>query len=265
VRPIEELDAGVARAIEGIVFDIDDTVTRGGVIEEVAFGAIHRARRAGLRCIAVTGRPLGWVDVLAATWPIELAIGENGAGWAWREGRALHEDYFEAQPIRAEQSALLERVRARVRAEMPDVRESLDARARRCDFAFDIGETVSLPHERIEDLVRLIEREGARCSVSSVHAHAVPGAWDKAVGTSLAAERVLGIEREYLRTRFLFVGDSGNDAAAFAFFAHTAAVANVREHLDALPVRPTWIAPGDRGLGFAEIVARLIDARSESR
>ena len=53
-------------------------------------------RESGLRLIAVTGRPLGWIDVVVHHWPVEVGIGENGAGWVWREDSVTREGYFEA-------------------------------------------------------------------------------------------------------------------------------------------------------------------------
>src|SRR4029453_11785361 len=106
MRPLAELDV---RGIEGLVFDVDDTLTRGGVLEREAFDAIWSLRDRGLRAIAVTGRPLGWSDVLAATWPIDLAVGENGAGLAMRRGGGIDMGYFDGAPQRAAQRALLTR------------------------------------------------------------------------------------------------------------------------------------------------------------
>ncbi|MCC6875768.1 MAG: hypothetical protein IT378_15785 [Sandaracinaceae bacterium] len=63
------------------------------------------------------------------------------------------------------------------------------------------------------------------------------------------------------RERWLFVGDSGNDAAAFAFFSLSVGVANVREHLARLPVPPAYVTERERGAGFAELAARIGEAR----
>lgn len=251
------IDPAIARSIEGVVFDLDDTLTRDGVVEREAYDALWALRERGLRAIAVTGRPLGWAEVLATTWPVDLAIGENGAGWWWREGRTLRSSFFAAGD-----AAALERVRARVASELPDVREAIDQPLRRRDLAFDIGETVRLEPSIVERLVAIIEREGMRTMVSTVHAHAIPGDWDKARGAVRALHGVLGLDEERVRTRLLFVGDSGNDAAAFGFFEHTAGVANVRDHLHVLPRAPRWIARADRGRGFAEIVSALIAGRA---
>ncbi len=257
MRPLEELSPEIALAIEGVVFDVDDTLTRHGVIEEQAYSALFRLRDAGLMRIAVTGRPLGWIEPLVQLLPIDLGIGENGAGWLWRDGRIVREAFFDGEV----DVALLDRVRACVRAELPDIEEAGDGRLRRCDVAFDVGEAARVSKNTIETLVRVIEGCGARTFVSSVHVHAVAGEWDKAKGVIRAANEVLGVSEERLEERFLFVGDSGNDAAAFAFFTHSAGVANVRAHLSALTVPPRFIATHDHGRGFAEIVEALIAKR----
>jgi HAD superfamily hydrolase (TIGR01484 family) len=263
MEPIDEMSAEIARSLEGVIFDFDDTLTRQGVVEEEAFAALYRLREAGLKLVLITGRPLTWAEVLAAIWPIDVAIGENGAGWYRRQGRALRLEYFEEDVgERERQRAVLERVRAHVRAYLPEVREAADAPLRRCDVAFDVGETVKLPASKIDELVRLISACGARTMLSTVHAHAIPGRWDKAEGAVRAGERALGVSRERLRTRWIFVGDSENDAAAFSFFEHAAGVANVRDHAAGLPRAPRWIARSDRGRGFAEIAARIVEKRS---
>jgi hydroxymethylpyrimidine pyrophosphatase-like HAD family hydrolase len=122
---------------------------------------------------------------------------------------------------------------------------------------------VRLPPEAIARLVELIHAAGARSLVSSVHAHAFFGAHDKATGAAAAVKAVLGRELGAERDRWLFVGDSGNDAAAFAYFPVSAGVANVRAHLGRLPVPPAFVASAERGAGFAEIAALVLRARVE--
>jgi HAD superfamily hydrolase (TIGR01484 family) len=254
MRPLSELDA---EGVDGVVFDVDDTLTREGVVEREAYDAVWELRARGFRSIAVTGRPLGWSDVIAATWPVDLAVGENGAGWALRRGARIELGYFDGEDERARQRALLETIEREVARRLPDVRRSGDSSARRCDLAFDVGEAHTLDALTIASIVEIIESLGARATVSSVHAHAVPGGWDKALGVVRAADVALGIDATTLRDRFVFVGDSGNDAAAFAFFARSVGVANVAAHLDRLPTLPAFVAPDDRGRGFAAVVRHL--------
>lgn len=256
MRPLADADLD---GVEGLAFDVDDTLTTQGILTSEAYAALVALRRAGLRLIAVTGRPLGWTDAMAAMWPIDAAVGENGAGWAWLDGRRLRVGYADDPVTRAEQRDVLDAIRRDVRDHLPDVHEASDQVARRCDLAFDVGEAEVVEAARVEALVAIIRSHGATTTASSVHVHAVPGSWDKARGVVLAARDALGAPID--RARWLFVGDSGNDAAAFEHFERSVGVANVRDHLARLPVRPTWITRAARGEGFVELASALIGSR----
>ena len=249
-------------AIRGLVFDIDDTVTRNGVLEPGAYSAMHLLADAGFDLVAVTGRPLGWADLFARLWPVRLAVGENGAGWASVYDKVFREGYFAGEAERRGYPALFRSIQRAVSEAMPHVKVTSDQRARRCDLAFDIGESVKLPTMDVDRLVQLIEEHGARSSVSTVHAHAVPGSWDKASGTAAALRDVLGVDVDQERERWVFVGDSGNDAAAFEYFDNSVGVANVREQLHRLPTPPRYVTDSDRGLGFAELARHLLSGRA---
>ena len=262
--PLTSLRAEVLAALRGVIFDVDDTLTRDGVLEAEAYAALHELAEAGLVLAAVTGRPLGWADVYAQQWPVAFSVGENGAGWASRHGGSFRIGYADDDLTRRRQRATLERIAARVAREMPHVRPAADQEARRCDLAFDVGEEATLgPTERAA-LVALIEAEGARATTSSVHCHAVPGAWDKARGARTAAAAVLGGELPAEHGRWLFVGDSGNDAAAFAAFSPSVGVANVVDHLPRLASRPAYVTRNDRGRGFAELARAILAARDRA-
>lgn len=262
LRPLSEVDDERLREIPGLVFDVDDTLTRDGRLEPIAFAAMHALAGAGLRLWAVTGRPLGWAQVFASQWPVEGAIGENGAGWWRREGAALRRGHFEeSESIRESQRETLERILHRVRAELPHMTLASDQPGRAHDLAYDVGESTSLDDASLAALVALIESEGARTTLSSIHCHAVPGRWTKASGLQRALGAV-GVPAFELFTRWAFVGDSPNDAEAFDAFALSVGVANVREHLERIAVPPAFVTEGDRGRGFAELAGRLVQARS---
>jgi HAD superfamily hydrolase (TIGR01484 family) len=255
--------AETARAVAGVVFDVDDTVTRDGRLEREAFDAMWALADAGLPLVAATGRPLGWCEVLVRHWPVVAAVGENGAGWLWRdasgeivEGCALSEEERRTLP---ERFARAERA---VRAAVPHVRLAPDQAARRYDLAFDVGDHVRVDADDRDRIVAAIASVGLRAVVSSVHAHAAPGRHDKASGACAALAAALGARPTDVLASYLFVGDSGNDAEAFAAFALTAAPSNVCGALASLPRRPRWVAASDRGRGFAEIAARLLALRA---
>lgn len=261
MQSIRSLPADAARDLLGVCFDIDDTITRHGTLELSAYAALFQLAQAGLRLIAVTGRPLGFAEVAARMWPIAAAVGENGAGYATRAAHGIQLGYWDDEPTRARQAVQLEAIRQRVGREMPHVQLSSDHWARRCDMAFDVGEEAQLPRAEIDQLVAIIRAEGALATVSSVHAHAQLGQHDKALGVARAAHTLWGLSAEQVQRGFLFVGDSGNDAAAFAWFAHSAGVANVARFLDRLPVAPRYVADAEYGAGFAEIAHELLQKR----
>ncbi|MCA9601524.1 MAG: HAD-IIB family hydrolase [Polyangiales bacterium] len=262
MEPLQSAPPGTWSRLEGIAFDIDDTLTRNGVVEPEAFDAMWALHRAGLVLVPVTGRPLGWVDVIARHWPVNVAVGENGAGWVWRDGPRVREGYAVPEAEMARVRSRLDQVRARVAREMPEVRVTGDQRARRLDLAFDIGEETTLAMEDVERLMAVIRDEGFDAVRSTVHAHAVPGPWNKATGIASALRDALGIDLTEARQRWTFVGDSPNDAAAFAHFEPSVGVANVREHASALPVPPTYVTQADRGRGFAELANAILRDRT---
>ncbi|MEO0325655.1 MAG: HAD hydrolase family protein, partial [Myxococcota bacterium] len=172
--PLATLPGEVLASLRGVVFDVDDTLTRDGVLEAEAYAALHALADAGLVLAAVTGRPLGWADVYAQQWPVAFSVGENGAGWATRHGGYFRVGYVDGEAKREAQRERLRRIARRVARELPQVRPAADQPARRCDLAFDVGEEVELDEATRAALVALIEGEGARSTTSSVHCHAVP-------------------------------------------------------------------------------------------
>jgi HAD superfamily hydrolase (TIGR01484 family) len=255
MRPLSELPR---QRYQGVIFDIDDTLTDHGMLGAEAYQALWRLAGSGLSLVAVTGRPLGWCDVLAGMWPVVAAVGENGAGWVHRDGIHLREGYSDDEATRAEQGRRLDELASRALATIEGLRLAGDQRHRRTDLAFDIAEETRLPAPELERLLDLVGQAGARVLVSSVHAHAFFGEHDKASGVELAL-RDCGLALD--PSRWLAVGDSGNDAALFAHFPVSAGVANVRAFLDRLPVPPAFVARAERGRGFAEIAAALLDAQ----
>jgi HAD superfamily hydrolase (TIGR01484 family) len=261
MRPIAELNAEQAAGLVGVVFDVDDTLTLGGRVEEAAYAALWQLRAAGLKLLAVTGRPLGFAELMARMWPVDAAVGENGAGYIRVSERGLDIGFYADEAERAAHAQRLMLVRERVAREAPFARYTDDSWARRCDVAWDVAERVKLTAAEVAQLRAVIEQAGARCLISSVHAHAMIGEYDKATGAVLAGHGALGLDLDGARERWLFVGDSGNDAAAFAHFPVNAAVANVRPHLAALPVTPRYVSQAERGRGFAEIARHLLTLR----
>jgi hydroxymethylpyrimidine pyrophosphatase-like HAD family hydrolase len=69
------------------------------------------------------------------------------------------------------------------------------------------------------------------------------------------------IDLDEARERFVFVGDSPNDAPMFAYFPNAVGVANIRAFERDLPVPAAYVTERQSGQGFAELAAVLIAAR----
>jgi hypothetical protein len=260
VRSYREL-APLAPRLRGIFCDVDDTLTHGGVLVPAAYDAIARATAAGLRVVAVTGRPAGWAEVFACTWPIAGAVAENGAFAVRRVGKAVERMTWDDADTCSAQGVKLRALADEILREVPGARLADDQWLRRCDVAFDIGETHTLPPATVDDLCARIRAAGARCVTSSVHAHASYGDHDKAAMCVRAARAWWQVDLDATRGDWLFVGDSPNDQPCFAYFPVAAGVANVRRYLDRLAPPPSYIADAEGGHGFAEIVDLLLVSR----
>ena len=261
MRPLAELDAASARGIDGLFFDLDDTVLTFGVLTRAAYGAIWDLRDAGIKLVAVTGRPSGWAEVLVRQWPIDGAVTENGAVFVVREGHGVRVIADGPDVEVAARRARLDALVSSERAVMPHVELADDVHARRSDVAWDIAERVKLPEEQISELGRLVASGGARMTRSSVHLHASFERDDKASGAMRFVRERFGEDPGRAIYRWAFVGDSSNDAACFSALRTTFGVANVRAFLSKLSVPPRYVAEAERGDGFAEIARTLIARR----
>ena len=262
MKPVSALSVDEARGLRGVLFDLDDTLLTHGLLTRAAYGALWDLKDAGLRLVAVTGRPSGWGEVLVRQWPIDGAVTENGAVVIAREGAGVARFERCDESERRARRVRLARIIDDVRAAVPEVRLTDDVEARRADVTWDIGERVKLPEDRVAAIARVIHAAGARSFASSVHVHATYDTDDKASGAVHYLARAFGEDPGAATSaRWAFVGDSGNDAACFGAFRQTFGVANVRAQLGRIPVTPRYVARAEMGEGFAEIARGILAAR----
>lgn len=261
MRPLAELSDERARALRGLVFDLDDTFLVGGALERGAFDALFRMRDAGLALLACTGRPALWAELALRQWPLDAAIAENGALFYARDGeRVVRVDRVAPTDRRARRAGLVA-IAERLVADTPGLSFADDNDARVTDVTLDVGEHARVERPIVRDLERRARASGARTFTSSVHLHLTFDADDKASGAMRAIARTTGVEATAARSAFAYVGDSGNDAAAFAAFDCTVGVSNVRPWLSRISVPPRWVCEGARARGFCELADRLVRAR----
>ncbi len=259
---LSNLSLEECQRLQGIAFDIDDTLTRDGRLEAIGYDALWKLHQHKLRLVAVTGRPWGVAHVIAQHWPIDAAVAENGACWIARSGHTLLEGTLSSNNAHTQRK--LEQLQHDIKTQLPQVSVAHDHPLRRYDLAFDIGEYIKLPEKDIQRLKDIIEAHGAISVRSTVHLHAQFGNWDKAQGVCHVAKEIFHIDMNAEKSRWLFIGDSSNDAAAFDFFPLSVGVANIEPFLPTLPTPPRYITMADRGLGFAECAHTLLELRKHA-
>ena len=263
MKPLASMPAPVRRAVRGILADIDDTITTHGRLTPSAYEALARLRAAGMRVIPITGRPAGWCDHIARTWPVDAVVGENGACYMHYDAgkRKLVKRFVADDDTRAAQRARLAVIGASILAAVPGAALASDQHYRESDLAIDFCEDVPpLPRAEVDRIVAMMEAEGMTAKVSSIHVNGWYGAYDKLSMTRILLDEVHRIDLDATRERFVFVGDSPNDAPMFAFFPNAVGVANLSRFIDQLPALPAYITERESGAGFSELVDFLLSA-----
>jgi len=263
---IERLDAATCRSLSVVFTDIDGTMTDDdGRIPAVAFAALERARRAGLRTVVVTGRPAGWCDLIARTWPVDGVVGENGGLAMWLDGDRMRREHLVDEPMRRRNRERLGTVAAEVLAEVPGCAIAADQPYRELDLAVDFAEDVGpLDEAAIDAIVAVFQRHGAHAKVSSIHVNGWFGDYDKLGMCRRMARQWWDLDLDNEPGAATFLGDSPNDEPMFAHFPHAIGVANVRDFLHRMTHAPHFITRGRGADGFAEALTRITDGRLDS-
>lgn len=155
----------------------------------------------------------------------------------------------------------MQQIAARLLREVPGAVLAQDSAGRETDIAIDHGEFAHLPAGQIERVVQIMQGEGMNASVSSIHINGWFGAHNKLEGARWVVRELLGRELDAEIERWVYVGDSTNDQLMFEAFPHSVGVANICRFEAALSHPPRYITEGERGAGFAEVAAALLDAR----
>ena len=272
MQALNDWSLAARRGIVGVLTDIDDTLTTDGAITADALAALVALQAAGLPVIAVTGRPVGWSQPFALDWPLDAIVAENGAVALFSKKKGLQPNqdgrkllsklYQQDVPTRLANFARMQRVAARLTAEVPGAVLAQDSPGRETDIAIDHSEFAHLPPERIAQALQIMRSEGMNASVSSIHINGWFGSHNKLEGARWIVNELLGRELDVELDRWVYVGDSTNDQLMFEAFPHSVGVANVRRFEAELQHPPRYITESERGAGFAEVAATLLAARA---
>jgi HAD superfamily hydrolase (TIGR01484 family) len=271
--------AGLAPYI-GVFTDIDDTLTTDGAITPDALQALHDLKAAGLAVVAITGRPIGWSVPFAygdaarglAPWPVDAIVAENGSSALFLHKNkamsasyghsALSKIYQQDAATRAHNYARMQAVVQRVLREVPGALAAQDSAGRETDVAIDHSEFTHLASEQIAQVVQIMQSEGMKATVSSIHINGWYGAHNKLEGARWIVRELFGRNLNSEIDRWVFIGDSTNDELMFEAFPHSAGVANIARFLPQLTHKPRFVTQGARGAGFAQMTHTLLAGRA---
>ena len=261
----------------GVLTDIDDTLTTEGAITPDALQALADLKAAGLRVIAITGRPVGWSEPFAQTWPLDAIVAENGAvalvpvaeedsgpispQRPYSGRRALSKIYQQDAATRAHHFARMQQVLAQIEREVPGARRATDSAGRETDIAIDHSEFTHLPQDAIDQVVRTMRAAGMNATVSSIHINGWFGAHNKLEGARWIVRERLGRDLDAEIDRWVYVGDSTNDQVMFERFPLSVGVANIARFVPQLRHLPRHVTQAERGAGFAELARALLGGR----
>ena len=258
MRPWQEFAERDLAYIKGICFDLDGTFTTQGKVTGPSYQMLWDLHQAGIKLIPITGRAAGHGDILFRFWPVDAVIVESGALVFYEENGQRKSWPCDGQAWPAKR--LQEEFLPSLQQQFPSAQVASDQDFRRYDLAIDIGEEVAAwDASQIEAAINFCQAHGHTASASSVHINI----WHGEISKPLAFQRW----QEFLGhpinlDQWIYIGDAANDAAAFAYFKHTVAVANFKKYQDQVKTLPQWITSQAMGAGFNEVGARLLAGRS---
>jgi HAD superfamily hydrolase (TIGR01484 family) len=259
MRPLVDWQPG---KLLGVFTDIDDTLTTDGAITPDALQALADLKAAGLHVVPVTGRPVGWSEPFAQSWPVDAIVAENGAvALVHQDGQPLRKLYQQDPSTREANFERMQQVLSRIEREVPGARRAQDSAGRETDIAIDHSEFTQLPPAQIDTVVQRMQSEGMTATVSSIHINGWYGEHDKLAGARWIVHELWGRDLDAELERWAYVGDSTNDQVMFRHFVHSVGVANIRRFEAQLSHPPRHITQAERGAGFAEVARHLLRGR----
>lgn len=257
-RPLAAADLS---QVEALFSDVDGTLTTHDRVESATLGALEALRDAGIRVVLVSGRSAGWGECWARQWPVEGVIVENGGLYFTRNRKGFVRVFSEPDGERQRARAKLERAVAAVMKQVPGARLSSDSLYREVDLAIDYNEEAKLGAEAAGTIERLLAKRGVTGVRSSVHVNCWVGPFDKQTAVRLYLKREWKAKLAKADPRWVYVGDSFNDAPMFAAFPLSVGVANVRDVLDRIETPPAFVTKAREGAGARELAKALLAAR----
>jgi HAD superfamily hydrolase (TIGR01484 family) len=263
--PLSEMPKADLAAIKFVLTDIDGTLTLHGRLPAVAYEAMERLQKAGIKVIPITGRPAGWCDLIARQWPVDGVVGENGAFYFHydQSSRKMVRVYAQDEVTRKDNLAALHKIAADVLKTFPGTAIASDQAYREIDVAVDFAEDVKpLSLETAQNIALHFHAAGAEAKVSSIHVNAWFGIHNKLTMSLRMLCELFDIKAEKELHKIVYLGDSPNDAPMFSHFQNSTGVANLSPFAHLISTLPRYVTRGEGGIGFAEFANILLATKN---
>ncbi len=241
-------------AVEIVVSDVDDTITKNGKLYPNAFRALWKLKRMGKMIVLLTGGSAGWADAYIRQWPVDAVIAEGGAlilahgkggDVVYRNNPMVDVQYQHKKDSLLKLTAGL--------------RLSTDQYARIFDIAYD---KKHLRAHEIRTLKGMIKAAGGHWSESSIHINVGFGSYGKRSSLLYFMESLYDIDSDRLTGHGVYLGDSLNDEDMFSFMPLSIGMHSVEDMRSRFTSLPRYITAGYGGDGFSEFVSSLESSNS---
>jgi HAD superfamily hydrolase (TIGR01484 family) len=264
VKALSALTLQQLANVKAVLTDIDDTLTTHGRLPAIAYSALERLQKSGIKVVPITGRPAGWCDHIARMWPVDGVVGENGAFYFQYDSnhKRMLRVYAQDEMTRRNNVKRLRRLAEDVLRHFPGTDFASDQAYREIDVAIDFCEDVpALPPSTAQAIAEMFHAEGAEAKVSSIHVNAWFGQHNKLSMALRMLSECFGWDAARAKQIVAYVGDSPNDAPMFGFFPLSVGVANILPLADLMAHFPTYVTEAEGGQGFAEFADLILKAR----
>ncbi|MBX7117083.1 MAG: HAD-IIB family hydrolase [Myxococcaceae bacterium] len=240
--------------VRAVFTDVDGTLTSPHRLHGSTLTSMEQLAEAGIKVVLVSGRSAGWAECWLRQLPVEGVIAENGGVyWAKNAQGRLHKVFAEKRARQLANRRRLKKLVAQAMKQVPGTRLSHDSTYTEVDLAIDFNEEARLGPAAADKIEAWLQARGVKAVRSSVHINCWLGDFNKATMVQTFMRREWGLEWRQPDARFVYVGDSFNDAPMFAAFSLSVGVANVRNVWNQLEARPKFVTWAPYGKGFEEL------------
>jgi HAD superfamily hydrolase (TIGR01484 family) len=259
VHPAPLFSADLSR-VQAVFTDVDGTLTTKGRLLGTTLRAIEWL------VALVSGRPAGWGECWARQLPVAGVIVENGGlTFIPHADGTVQRQYAQAEGERKKARARLEAVVSQALKKVRGARLSSDSRYTEVDLAIDYAEEADLGPSGADRIEAFMRAHGVTAVRSSVHVNCWVGDFDKASAVRRFLRQQWKTSLKPDDRRFLYLGDSFNDAPLFKAFPLSVGVANVADVLPRIEAAPRYITRSREGRGFGEVADAVVRAKKRRK